>query len=213
MKTNKKGFTLIELLAVIVILGILMMTAIPAVTRAIAKSRRNTYWQNMKSYAKSAATPFLDGEYSGTLADGSTTDSCPYPGVGEYVVIPVDQVELEQGDSKKSSFKSGYVTTNTACKPTIVVANVGTIDATTGVTKDNLQWYVIGLDQAKNGITEYTNINNLNLNSVKTGATCSSSAVNVNVGTISSTNKPANMSLKDENGTAHTVAFKATCAK
>ena len=212
MKMNKKGFTLIELLAVIVILGILMMTAIPAVTRAIAKSRRNTYWQNMKSYAKAAATPFLDGEYKGTLKDGSTTDTCPYPGVGEYVVIPVDQVELEQGDSKKSSFKSAYVTTNTPCKPTIVVANVGTIDGSTGVTKDNLQWYVIGLDEAKNGITEYTNINNLNLKSVKTGATCSASAVNVNI-EITSSSRPGDMVLNDENGTAHTVTFKAKCAK
>ncbi|MCI8459773.1 MAG: prepilin-type N-terminal cleavage/methylation domain-containing protein, partial [Bacilli bacterium] len=32
---NEKGFTLIELLAVITIMGILMMVAIPAVTRII----------------------------------------------------------------------------------------------------------------------------------------------------------------------------------
>ena len=32
MKMNKKGFTLIELLAVIIILGVLMIIAIPSVT-------------------------------------------------------------------------------------------------------------------------------------------------------------------------------------
>ena len=37
---NKKGFTLIELLAVIIILGILMIIAIPAVTSYIQSSRQ-----------------------------------------------------------------------------------------------------------------------------------------------------------------------------
>ncbi len=174
---NKKGFTLIELLAVIVILGILMMTAIPAVTRAIAKSRRNTFWQNMKSYAKSAATPFLDGEYS--QADGT---SCPYPGKGEYVVIRLlkdentANIELEQGDPFKSSFKSKYDTSGN-CQPTIIVANLGTNTAG-AETSDNLQWFVAGKDAAGNGINVFTNINNLELGSVKTGIkTCEVAAV------------------------------------
>ena len=172
MKKNNKGFTLIELLAVIVILGILMMTAIPAVTKAIAKSRKNTYWQNMKSYAKSAANPFLDGEYT---VKGDASSSCPYPGAGEFVVIPVSIVELEQGDTTRSSFKSKYLnSTDNAtnnCIPTIVVANVGSY------TKDNLQWFVVGMDQTGNGITNYININKLGLNDVRTGLATNSNGV------------------------------------
>ena len=42
-KMNSKGFTLIELLAVITIMGILMMVAIPSVSRTIEYSRRDTF--------------------------------------------------------------------------------------------------------------------------------------------------------------------------
>ena len=48
---NKKGFTLIELLAVIIILGILMVIAIPAVTNYITKSRKEAYITTAKSYS------------------------------------------------------------------------------------------------------------------------------------------------------------------
>ena len=206
-KLNKKGFTLIELLAVIVILGILMMTAIPAVTRAIAKSRRNTYWQNMKSYAKSAATPFLDGEYSKA---GATDESCPYPGKGEYVIIKVNQVELEQGDIKKSSFKSEYKDGD--CAPTIIVANLG--NPSDDSSKDNLQWYVAGVDKAGNGINVFTNINNLSLKSVKTGLGSTSCAATVGSGNSLKVSGTDNENLVAATSSdTNKIVFKANCVK
>lgn len=48
MKKNMKGFTLIELLAVIVILGIIMVVAVPQILNVIADSRRSAWDSNIK---------------------------------------------------------------------------------------------------------------------------------------------------------------------
>ena len=53
---NNKGFTLIELLAVITIMGILMMVAIPTVSRTIENSRKDTFVDTAKKYADSVST-------------------------------------------------------------------------------------------------------------------------------------------------------------
>ena len=59
---NKKGFTLIELLAVIIILGILMIIAIPSVTRYISDSRKNAYVDTAKEIVGGARNLVNDGK-------------------------------------------------------------------------------------------------------------------------------------------------------
>ena len=56
MKKNKKGFTLIELLAVIIILGVLMIIAIPSVTEYISSSRKKAYIDTAKQYISTVMT-------------------------------------------------------------------------------------------------------------------------------------------------------------
>ena len=57
---NKKGFTLIELLAVIVILSILILLAMPSVLRIMENARKNAWNAEVKSYLKAAQTAFTE---------------------------------------------------------------------------------------------------------------------------------------------------------
>ena len=59
---NKKGFTLIELLAVIIILGILMIIAIPSVTKYINDSRKSSYIDTARELIGGARNLVNDGK-------------------------------------------------------------------------------------------------------------------------------------------------------
>ena len=75
MRKNKKGFTLIELLAVIVILGVLLAIAIPAVSKYINTAKKSTYKENVQSYAQAAKKEFMNigSEYQLPINEGDVT--------------------------------------------------------------------------------------------------------------------------------------------
>ncbi len=115
-KINSKGFTLVELLAVIVIMGILMMVAIPSVSRTIENSRKDTFVDIAKSYANAVKTLWTaDGLTCGT----SNTVSSAVDDGNYYVQIDTSKannypVLVDQGG--KSSWGNrnvkGYVRVN-----------------------------------------------------------------------------------------------------
>ena len=68
---KKNGFTLIELLAVIIILGILMIIAIPSVTRYISDSRRSAYVDTANALISGARNLVNEGKLQ--MFDTDTT--------------------------------------------------------------------------------------------------------------------------------------------
>ena len=80
---NKNGFTLIELLAVIVIMGILLMVAIPAVSRIIENSRKDSLVTIAKEYMNAVRNSWE----SDTLLCGSEDRVSSSMDEGNYYVL------------------------------------------------------------------------------------------------------------------------------
>ena len=94
---NIKGFTLIELLAVIIILGILMIIAIPSVTKYISDSRKNTYIGTAKEIISGARNMVNEGKLE--MFDTDTT-----------YYIDVNCIKTENGtQSPYGEFTKAYV--------------------------------------------------------------------------------------------------------
>lgn len=95
--SKKEGFTLIELLAVIIILGILMIIAIPSVTEYIANSRKNAYVTTAKQYISSVRNKVNSLEY-------------PFTNIDVVYYVPSKCISLEKGGkSPFGEWKESYV--------------------------------------------------------------------------------------------------------
>ena len=89
---NKNGFSLIEILAVIIIIGIVMIIAVPAVSKYILKSDKAVYASNVQAYLETIRGKYEMKEYGALLKDN------------EIMIVPIEHVILEKGDSKSTPY-------------------------------------------------------------------------------------------------------------
>lgn len=107
VKNDNKGFTLIELLAVIVILGVLMIIAVPMVTKYIKQAKQDAFVDTAKNYINSARYGYLNGDYTTKETEGegnecTTLDS----GDGGTIYIKFRYIEVEKTGGKSSFNKT-----------------------------------------------------------------------------------------------------------
>ena len=100
MRKNIKGFTLIEILSVIIIMGILVLIALPAVSRYVEDSRFEAYADTVKRVIDGAITKINDGDIK--MHESSVT-----------YYIPASCIQTENSlKSPFGEFTDAYVVVN-----------------------------------------------------------------------------------------------------
>ena len=140
MKNNSKGFTLIELLAVIVILGVLMIVAIPAMTRYIENSKRDVFADTAKKYITTARYSLISEGYKNGTETVNVNDISydSTSGKSNAIYIPTSLIKIENG-TNKSPWSKGYD------------ADWGCIKVTQG-SDGKYEYAFAGMDNGRNGI-------------------------------------------------------------
>lgn len=146
MKKNSNAFTLIELLAVIVILGVIMTIAVPAVVNYITSSRKDSFVL--------VANQFVDA-----VKTGATTDEYNLPtSLNEVTIIPISSIDLSKG-GVTSPFGTKWVKN----KSYVAIINGGT-------EKDPEYIYYFAAQDEKNYAIPLTVITNITKSTVISNA-------------------------------------------
>ncbi len=127
---KKNGFTLIELLAVIVILGIIMVIAVPAVTKYIDKSKKDSFVSTAKMYIDAAQKAVSAGDY---LPPTTSTD--------QPLKILVSDLKIQKG-GQTSPYGNKY--------------KIGSYIIVTSDSEGNLTYKITLIDEKNNAIAEKT---------------------------------------------------------
>ena len=89
LKIKRGGFTLVELLAVIAILGLIIIIAVPKITSTMNNSKRRTLELTVKSIARSAEETYIQNESFG-ITDEITCESVVDISRNEYEFCRID---------------------------------------------------------------------------------------------------------------------------
>lgn len=182
-KINNKGFTLIELLAVITILGILMMIAIPNVSRTIENSRRDTFADVAQSYINAVRTEVMADGFT-CCKIGECTDTTKYVNVaaassnGTYFVFidtkggmygdagtsSVGKIQQQTEDLMESGGKSSWGGSDIRG----YVKFIKTPITRNGVNETKTTYQVYIVDTAKHGLTGEATDQNIKRSNVTT---------------------------------------------
>ena len=174
---NSKGFTLIELLAVITIMGILMMVAIPSVSRTIENSRRDTFADVAKSYVNTIRSSVLADEIECLLPGTTTKTSVGATPDGVYY-YKIDTNTDGTKDLMESGGKSSWSNSDVGG---YVVWTKKTGATASGDIKTRTTYAALLVDTGKHGFDALTLESDLKRANVKTATETSNTAGDIKI--------------------------------